>query len=175
MYSTSTDHLGPVPTDPILTTINVGAGSTAWADIIQVRWQSTDTEVLQIMASAESAASSTSASQISTRITPTVPPNTGSPTPNATHHILSDGTIAVIVISTCIVALLIAGLLLWIRRRRGQTLSSMTEDSKIYHSVAASHELDARHNERPLKGELDGKTKVELDSHIQPIELQVEN
>jgi len=43
------------------------------------------------------------------------------------------------------------------------------------YSVAVNHELDARYNERPFKGELDGTANLELASQIEPIELPTTN
>src|ERR1700728_3898965 len=64
VYSTSTEGSGAIPVNPSLTTINFDTmtKAMAWADGIQVRWQSTDTEVLEIMSSTSKAGSSSSTS-----------------------------------------------------------------------------------------------------------------
>lgn len=170
--------LGSVPPNSTLTTMKVGSGSTAWADIIQVRWQSMDTAILQLLPSPWSTSSSTSTLQVSTSASPTLPSNTGSGTPlHSTHHDLSTGSKVGIAVGICALALfLLAGFLFWARSRRRLAFCSRTEDSIIYHSVAAAHQLDGRHNESPLKGELEVKGLLKSGSNRSPefeLDLQV--
>jgi len=65
-----------------------------------------------------------------------------------------------------IALLLMTSLFFFIRKRRRQAIK--IEDSKVCHPVATIHELDARNNEKPFKGELDGTTSLgKLDSQNQ--------
>jgi hypothetical protein len=186
VYFTSIDGLGPVPPNPTLATMTVGSGSTVWADMIQVRWQSTDTEILKLLESTQSSSSSStiSSSQISTSASSTLPSNTGSGTPLPVHRSLSTASKVGIAVGICILALLLSAVLFWVWSRR-RRFSSKAKGSPIYQPViTASHELDGRHNERPLKGELEGNhpsykgplksvttTELELDSNVRSVEL----
>jgi hypothetical protein len=153
---------------------------TVWADIIEIRWQSTDSEVLKIMSSERNAASSIyTPSQVSSRTTPSIPPNTStsSPTPQlarTTPDALSTGAKAGLGVGISVAVFLFVGSIYWWRRR--QRKPSFTPKAFMNnHSVAVNHELDARYNGRPFKGELDGTAKVELASQIEPIELPTTN
>ena len=164
----------------------------AWADGIQVRWQSTDTEVLEIMSSTSKAGSSSSTSTAASRAAPTIAPNTSTPSPASQASIAPSPTsqesttpsqtqpkqiptvapdtgsvsktVALSVsLSIAAIIFLAAFVFLWRRWRRHKRKSSTLE--------GGISELDARFNERPIKGELDGPGRVELTSEKEPVEL----
>lgn len=62
VFSTTALLEGPIPETPSLTTLNADtlASPYAWQDVIQVRWQSTDTEILSLMATVSAAATMSS-------------------------------------------------------------------------------------------------------------------
>jgi len=53
VYATTTLQPGPIPTSPTLQTVSFPAQTPVyvWADILQVRWQTTDSEILNLLTS----------------------------------------------------------------------------------------------------------------------------
>ena len=167
VYSTSTRAEGPIPENPSLVTLTANSlpNPTAWADIVQVRWQATDTQILAIISSeispSRSSQASTSAqsSGASSSVTSSsVTSSTGKESLPAHSGIssstLSTGAKAGIGVGVAIVVLaVVSGFLLicW-KRRRDNALNN----------GARMHELDRQHNGQPLKGELDGQPIIEV-------------
>ena len=162
VYSTSTRAEGPIPENPSLVTLTANSlrNPTAWADIVQVRWQETDTQILAIISSEASLRTS---SQASTRPQSTMISSTGKESLPAyggtSSSILSTGAKAGIGIGVAIMVLCVFGgfLLIWWKKRQHSAALSKTHTGNTLDNGAQIHELDRQHNEQPLKGELDGR------------------
>ena len=137
---------------------------------IQVRWQATDTEILQLLSSETSSPSSTStsntpattgaASSTLPRSTSTQTSMNGSapdrkPTAAPPGEFSTGAKIAIgVIIPLAVIALIFGTFVIVRRNKRKAQRRSMHAEPKY---TAYPQELDARYNEGPLKGELDAK------------------
>ncbi|KAL8718828.1 MAG: hypothetical protein Q9225_004091 [Loekoesia sp. 1 TL-2023] len=152
VYSTSTRAEGPIPRSPELVTIDsqsVG-GNTVYADIIQIQWAATDSEVLRLMSQTTSSSSSqaqATTAQTAHQTIPNVAPTVSSAaasTPSSDG--LSTGAEAGIGIGAAIgaIALALLAYFLWRhRRRRTKGVTTDKEASPQQHQEHRNaHELD---------------------------------
>jgi len=155
---------------------------TAWADVIQVRWQQTDLDVLSIMSStlSASATSALTTSQTGSTSTLSASPTsalttsqTGSTAVTAknTNH-LSTGAEAGIGVGAAVAIItiaLLAGLLVLRRRRQNNLVETLTEGRENLRPEY-KHELSAQYRGAP-QAELDnGIYRAELGGSGEPAE-----
>ena len=182
VYSTSTLAEGPAPGRPMLQTVEASelVSAYGWEDVIQVRWQSTDQQVLSLM-SIEASQASELTSSPALKAT-----NTASPAPTAssqhatetsrshtqqTHSVssgLSPGASAGIGVGVALGTILVAAIGAWgFLRRKSQLRSAnvptnpnATQEQKHYpsdinrgelDSQAQIYEMDARRQQSPLQ------------------------
>jgi hypothetical protein len=172
VYSTSNLAEGAIPANPTLTSINVATVSqpTVWVDEIQVRWQATDTEILQLLSSETNSPSHTStlkpaAASSSLPISTSAQTSTKGPTLSSTPPAAPPGKFSTgakitigVIIPLAVVALIFGTFIIVRRNKRKAQRRSMYVEPKY---TGYPQELDARYNERPLKGELDaGERRV---------------
>jgi hypothetical protein len=187
VYSTSALAEGPIPENPSLTTINVATitSPTVWVDEIQVRWQATDTEILQLLSSKTAISSSTSISKTpatpgALSSTPHLPTSAQSstngasaistPTSEPTAGLSAGAKIAIgVAVPLLVLALVLGSYILFRRSKRKSQHRSTLVESKY---AGYPRELDARYNERPLKGELEANGQ-NLGSHMLQNQQQI--
>lgn len=167
MYSTSTLDIGPLPEDYTTSTLDVAKISirpTIWAEMIQVRWQATDTVVLSLQAQEARSATSTSiastsstssvASASASTTAPAPATSTSVPVPN--EPVLSTGAKAGIGIGIAALALLLVVAALLVFRRRKKPASQLSniplvppqsDELKKRSHVVSPTELDGRYNQ----------------------------
>lgn len=139
MYSTTTLGEGPIPTDPSLITVDPQdvEANTVYADIIQIQWAMTDSDILRLMSESTSSSSSQAqptAAQTAHRTTSNVDP-TVSPTSTMTSTQASDnggisaGAIAGIGIGAAVAAVVLVLLAYFLGRwRRPKRQNNAMED-----------------------------------------------
>lgn len=154
VYSTSTRAEGPIPRNPELVTIDprsVG-GNTVYADIIQIQWAATDSEILRLMSQTTSSSSSqaqATSAQTAHRTIPNVAP-TVSPTATSipSSDGLSTGAKAGIGIGAAVgaIALALLAYFLWRRRRRRTkgVIGDKEASSQQHQGYRNAHELGLR-------------------------------
>lgn len=147
VFSTSTLAEGPIPQSHSLMTISLSAEDlhTVFADIIQVRWQSTDTEILQLL----TATTSSSTNSPSTSPTASLPrsttaamstlPSSPSTSPNGNHIVengLSTGVkIAIgVAVPVAFMALLLGAFFFWRKKNSRRRLAPYAEPQYIQQS-----------------------------------------
>ncbi|KAL9577763.1 MAG: hypothetical protein Q9212_006160, partial [Teloschistes hypoglaucus] len=146
VYSTNTRAEGPIPRNADLITVDPKTveGNTVFADIIAIKYASTDSAILQLMSAATSSsslsASATPAHQTMAQVSPTRSP-TGTPTPNPASTPapapmpspspagLSPGAKAGIGVGAAVGAIVLAlfASFLWYRRQKSQNLGGDSE------------------------------------------------
>jgi hypothetical protein len=133
-----------------------------------VRWQATDTEILQLLSSKTTISSSTSMSKTSAApgavsSTPHLPTSaqlstngasaTSAPTSEPTAGLSAGAKITIgVAVPLLVLALILGSYILFRRSKRKSRHPSALVESKY---TGYPGELDARYNERPLKGELE--------------------
>ncbi|KAL8689559.1 MAG: hypothetical protein Q9218_004798 [Villophora microphyllina] len=144
VYSTSTRAEGPIPRNAGLITVDPKSvqSNTVFADIIGIRYASSDSAILRLMSSAtatpSSRASATAAHRTIAQVTPTSSPaTTSTPSPGG----LSPGAEAGIGVGAVIaaIALVLLAYFLWRRRRKSQDIATDTEAKPR----RGRHELDS--------------------------------
>jgi hypothetical protein len=149
---------GPIPFNPSLVTVDVATlrNPTVWADIIQVRWQATDIDILSVMSSTQELASFSTSAPPSTGASSKLPENTGSSKPRKHSSSHSTGARAGIGlgVSFAIILLLIGACFLWrhSRRQKLPRAGGAIEDAPI----GGRHEIDSRPIKYTTEAELDG-------------------
>ncbi|KAL9589894.1 MAG: hypothetical protein Q9203_001312 [Teloschistes exilis] len=138
VYSTSIRAEGPIPRNAHLITVDPESVSatTVFADIIAVKYESTDSVILQLMAarasSSASSASATPAHRTTAQLSPTMSPtSTPTPAPISTPlpDRLSPGASAGIGVGAVLgaIALVLFAYSLWRRRQKSQPLAGDSE------------------------------------------------
>lgn len=145
VYSTSFLGDGSAPDNPPLQTLTAADISPAvgWQDVIQVRWASTDTDILSIMASTSSDQATTSpisstngpaaTLSIASSTSAAVPLSTTSSQIGLTSNRMSGGIIAGIIIGAIAsgVALFMLGFFIGLKRRRPQIQDIVQRSPRI--------------------------------------------
>ncbi|KAL8829190.1 MAG: hypothetical protein Q9170_006285 [Blastenia crenularia] len=174
VYSTYARAEGPIPQKPKLITVDPNSvdKNTVYADIIQIQWAATDTEVLRLMSQTTSSSSSqvqSTSAQTAHRTIPNVAQTatpTATPLPTATpipsSSGLSTGAKAGIGIGAAIgaVALVLLAYFLWRRQRRqkGDVTNDKESGPRQHQGYRAAHEL------HPQKEKTLPQAPVELPS-----------
>ncbi|KAK0514191.1 hypothetical protein JMJ35_002808 [Cladonia borealis] len=178
VFSTSMLSPGPLPTSPSLETVtqtDIPPGSnTVWADLIQIRWQSTDTDVMNLMRESEKTAAvgsarlftASPAATSSTVPSPTPSSQSNDTTPSSSR--LSTGSKVGIGVSAALnaVLLVVVALVYFHRRRKSETKNS-----------AADYATEAYKREpgTAIPVEMDVNNTVELETTPnRPAEMNVD-
>jgi hypothetical protein len=188
VYSTTALGQGPAPENPSLTTIDAAtlASPYMFQDLIQVRWQSTDTDVLNLMSSISDAAARASTASSNTSPNGSTSPMSSSisspssvsssmssssskiaavDSSSSADH-LSGGVIAGIAMGSVIAVLVVFGLGLFVGLRKRKS-----------NRAAPAVEVNGSHLKSHLAHERNGTALCELDAHRdkhQPVEIGAE-
>ena len=185
VFSTSALAAGPLPTSPYLQTVtqtDIPAGSnTVWADLIMIRWQSTDTDIMNLLRESEKTAAEGSARTFTA--SPAATSSAPSPTPTSQRIVtsasqsndiapsssrLSTGSKAGIGVSVALNAflLVVVVLIYFHRRRERRSKKSEADDATDAYKRKSG-------TTKPV--EMDGNNTVELESAPKrPTEMHAE-
>ncbi|KAG8528151.1 uncharacterized protein KY384_007067 [Bacidia gigantensis] len=181
VYSMRSLQSGSIPSNPSLTTISPAkVSNTVYADVIQVQWQDSDQNIIQLMSQKDAEAtmqsSSSSASPAST--TPAAasqtnaPTSTAAPTSSADSG-LSSGAKAGIGVGVALGVLAIMALaaFLFLRRRKRRKPHDPASESTLKDwKGPAYHEMDPTQTGLPPQ-EMDARHISEAAGSVPPIEL----
>lgn len=192
VWSTSTLAAGPLPTKHPLSTVSKAdiASNTVWADVIQVRWHSTNSKIMQLLASESTAPSSSrssgsgSSASASGSVSPSITssaalptlPSSGNSNQDNSGGGLSSGAKAGIGIGVAlgvVILAAVAAFLFFRRRRRGNKAVQHDAQGGInptgYHEMEhkstgglPASEMGHKHPAAPPPAEMDGGNIGEL-------------
>lgn len=176
VYSTTRLGAGPIPTDPSLIIIDPQEveANTVYADIIQIQWAATDSDILRLMSETRSSSSLRTPSTAAHTAHQTIAnvAQTGSPTsaPKSTQRAqnerLSAGAKAGIGIGAAIgaIALTLLGYFLWRWRRRKPQNNGIEDGSNTSNSNTTKYRF--AHELPPAQEKVQFTGPAELPSEV---------
>ena len=181
VFQTSTLAAGPLPISHPLKTISkadIPANrNTVWADVIQIQWQSSNTKVVQLMASTASAAAMSSSAAPASK-TSSIPPPTSTSDSSATSSSsgLSTGAKAGIGVGIAlgVIALAIAAFLLFRYRRKKRPNQYREDYATDDYKRPGYHELAQNELGQAAPAEMDARKVNELPGTVLRMELDAQ-
>ncbi|KAL6715123.1 hypothetical protein ACLMJK_007385 [Lecanora helva] len=182
VWSRSSLAPGPMPNNQPLTTVKKAdiKSNTVWADVIQVRWQSTNTKIINLLAqktasSSKNSGTSGTGSPSSSSGSSTTKATSTPKSENKNSGGLSTGAEAGIGIAAALIAVVLAvGAYLLLRNRRRKSKATARYGASTVGGgikPPGYHEMEQKDAGHPPPAELDGGNVVELAGSEARVEM----